>query len=302
MELESECEALRQALKKKGETLINFVLMKPKRERQEIRNAYKNFFGKELIEEINSALSGNFRRVIVDLFRTPQERDAIYLYKAMKGAGTDEDTIIEIICSRPTVELQKIIKEYKTIYNEDVEKKVSSDTSGALKKLLVSLLQCKRSENSIPNDDECNKLASELYKAGEGKLGTDEETFNKLFALSSPPELFSINNYYSQLSSKTLKEAVEKEFSGNIKIALITIIDSIIHPSEYYARRVNKAVKGLGTNDRMLIRNICAREGIDMKEIRETYKNIFGKDMVTDIKDDTSGDYQKILMALASGE
>lgn len=40
----------------------------------------------------------------------------------MKGAGTDEDTLIEIICSRPTVELQKIIKEYKTIYNEDVEK------------------------------------------------------------------------------------------------------------------------------------------------------------------------------------
>lgn len=52
----------------------------------------------------------------------------------------------------------------------------------------------------------------------------------------------------------------------------------------------------------MLIRNICAREGIDMKEVRETYKNIFGKDMVTDIKGDTSGDYQKILMALASGE
>ena len=97
-------------------------------------------------------------------------------------------------------------------------------------------------------------------------------------------------------------EALLKNSINIIKIALITIIDSIIHPNEYYARRVNKAVKGLGTNDRMLIRNICAREGIDMKEVRETYKNIFGKDMVTDIKGDTSGDYQKILMALASGE
>jgi hypothetical protein len=299
-ELESDCDTLKQALKKKGETLINFVLNKSKSERQEIRKAYKSFFGKELIDEINSALSGNFRRVLVDLFRTPQERDAIYLYKSMKGAGTDEETLIEIICSRPNVELQKIIKEYKTIYNEDVEKKVSSDTSGALKKLLVSLLQCKRSENSMPNDDECNKIASELYKAGEGKLGTDEEVFNKVFALSSPPELFSINNYYVQYSSKTLKEAVEKEYSGNIKNALITILESTISPNQYYARRVNKAVKGLGTNDKMLIRNICAREGLDMKEIRESYHNIFGKDMIADIKDDTSGDYQKILVALAS--
>ena len=39
---------------------------------------------------------GNFRRVMVDLFRTPQERDTIYLYKAMKGAGTDDETVIEI--------------------------------------------------------------------------------------------------------------------------------------------------------------------------------------------------------------
>ena len=31
----------------------------------------------------------------------------------MKGAGTDEETLIEIICSRSNVELQKIIQEYK---------------------------------------------------------------------------------------------------------------------------------------------------------------------------------------------
>ena len=300
MEIEAECEALKKALKSKGDTLINLVLSKSKRERYELRKAYKGCYGKDLIEEINSSLMGNFRRVMVDLFRTPQERDTIYLYKAMKGAGTDDETVIEIICSRSNVELQKIKEEYKSLYNEDLEKRVSSETSGAFKKILISLLQCKRSENSMPNDDECKFIAQALFKAGEGKLGTDDETFNKVFALSSPPELFSINNYYSQLSSKTLKQAVDKEFSGNIKTALNTILEAIISPPNYYARRINKAVKGLGTNDKMLIRNICSREEIDMKEIRESYKNIFGKDMIQDIKDDTSGDYQKILTIIAS--
>lgn len=56
----------------------------------------------------------------------------------------------------------------------------------------------------------------------------------------------------------------------------------------------------MGTNDKLLIRTICSREGIDMKEIRESYKNLFGKDMIEDIKDDTSGIYQKVLIALAS--
>ena len=301
-ELEAECEALRQALKGKGEQLINLVLSKSKRDRYQLRQAYKNFFGKELEEQINSDLSGNFRRVFIDLFRTPTERDAIYLYKAMKGAGTDEDTVIEIICSRSNVELEKIRTEYETRYKENLEKRVSSETSGSFKKLLVSLLQCRRSENSMPNDAECKRLAEVLYQAGEGKLGTDDATFNKVFALSSPPELFSINQYYSSLSSRSLKQAVDKEFSGDIKTALNTILEAIITPTNYFARRINKAVKGLGTNDKLLIRTICSREGIDMKEIRESYKTLFGKDMIQDIKDDTSGDYQKVLIRLASGD
>ena len=82
-ELEAECEALRQALKGKGEQLINLVLSKSKRDRYMLRQAYKNYFGKELEEEINSSLSGNFRRVFIDLFRNPTERDAIYLYKSI---------------------------------------------------------------------------------------------------------------------------------------------------------------------------------------------------------------------------
>lgn len=300
MEPEAECEALKKALKTKGDTLMNFVLSKSRRDRYYLRDSYRNIMGKDLIEDINSALSGNFRRVFVDLFRTPQERDAAYLYKAMKGAGTDEETVIEILCSRSNNEIKKIIEEYESKFKENLEKRVSSETSGALKKILISILQCQRSENSMPNDAECRKIAEALYKAGEGKFGTNEELFNQVFALSSPPELFSINSYYSEFSSRSLKQAVDKEFSGDIKIALNTIIDAIISPPNYYAKRINKAVKGLGTNDKMLIRNICAREGIDMKEIRESYKNIFGKDMVQDIKDDTSGDYQKILILLAS--
>ncbi len=298
--MESTCEELKKALKEKGNTLISFILTRPKRERYAIREAYKSVFDKDLIEEINSDLSGNFRRVVVDLFRPAAERDAIYLNKSMKGAGTDEDTLIEIVCSRPNVDLIKIKEEYKKLYNEELEKKVTSDTSGNLRKILVSLLQCQRSENSTPDDAECRKTAEELYKAGEGKLGTDEPTFNKVFALSSPPELFSINNYYSQVSPKTLREAIEKEYSGNMKEALNTILEAHCSPSNYFARRINKAIKGLGTNDKMLIRNLCAREDIDMKEIRLSYQTLFGKDMIDDIKGDTSGEYQKILVDLAS--
>jgi hypothetical protein len=40
---------------------------------------------------------------------------------------------------------------------------------------------------------------------------------------------------------------------------------------------------------------------LSKRSLKEAYKNIFGKDMVQDIRDDTSGDYQRILAAIASG-
>lgn len=303
MELDSDCEALKAALKSKdkGDQLINIILGKSKRDRLALREAYNSRFAADLFHDLDKALHGNFKKVVIDLFKTPAERDAFYLYKSMKGVGTNDEALVEVLCSRSNEELKRINEEYKRLYKDDLERKVSSDTSGHYKRLLISIVQCKRSENSVPNDEECKRLAQELYRAGEGKIGTDEETFNKVFALSSPPELFSINNYYSQLSKRSLKEAVDKEFSGNIKLALNTILESTISPVDYYARRINKAVKGLGTNDKMLIRTLVSREGIDMREIREAYKNIFGKDMVQDIRDDTSGDYQRILVAIASG-
>ena len=56
------------------------------------------------------------------------------------------------------------------------------------------------------------------------------------------------------------------------------------------------------TNDKMLIRNLISREGINMKEIRDTHRTLFGKDMIQDIKEDTSGGYQRILVTIASGK
>jgi hypothetical protein len=298
--LESDCQTLKKLLKEKGEPLINFILSKTKRERLELRQAYQSYFCKDLLNDIDSALSHDFKKVVMDLFRSPSERDATYLYRAMKGVGTDEEAVIEVLCSRSNVEIMKIKEEYRQLFKEDLEKRVYSETSGNLRKILISILQCQRSENSVPNDAECRQIAEDLYKAGEGKLGTDEPFFNKVFALSSPPELYSINNYYTQFSNRTLKQAVDKEFSGDAKLALNTILEAIISPANYFAGRINRSVKGLGTKDKMLIRNVVSREEVDMKEVRESYRNLFGKDMVEDIRSDTSGDHQKILCALAS--
>ena len=73
-----------------------------------------------------------------------------------------------------------------------------------------------------------------------------------------------------------------------------------MNPSEYFATRVNYAVKGLGTKDKLLIRILVTRDEIDMPQMKLAYSNLYHKDMVKDIENDTSGDYKRLLVALCS--
>lgn len=302
-QLEAECNFIKSSLKNHGENLISFLLAKRERELQELRKVYKNIYNKELEDDINKELSGNYRRTIIDLIRRRAERDATYLYKSLKGPGTNEDTIIEIICTRSNVELIKIKEEFTAKYEGDsLEKWITKKTKGPFQSLLLALIECKRSENSIPDDNHCQELVKELFDEDNKKIKTNDEIIHKVFVKCSPPEIYNINKYYQTTYKRELREEIEKEFSSYMKDALTTILDGIISPSEYFARRINKSVKGLGTNDRMLIRVLTSRKGIDMPQMRTLYQHIFGKDMVEDIKDDTSGDYQTIVMALASGD
>ena len=51
-------------------------------------------------------------------------------------------------------------------------------------------------------------------------------------------------------------------------------------------------------NDHLLIRILITRDEIDMPQIKQYYKQLYGKDMVQDVKNDISGDYQKLMIEL----
>ena len=103
-------EELRKAMEGFGtdeEALILTVTSHRTKDRLKIKKAYQEKYQKDLIEDLKSELNGKFEDAMVALFKEPIEYDAECLYNAMKGAGTDEDTLIEIISSRPNWIIQK---------------------------------------------------------------------------------------------------------------------------------------------------------------------------------------------------
>lgn len=59
-------------------------------------------------------------------------------------------------------------------------------------------------------------------------------------------------------------------------------------------------MKGAGTDDKTLIRIVITRAEVDMVQVKQEFQREFGKSLEEFIKDDTSGDYRKVLLALVS--
>ena len=301
--MSNDAEVLRNAMKGFGTdeaTLIKVVANRTSRQRQQIKAQYKATFGRDLIADLKSELKGKLEDAFVALFTDPVEFDADSLRDAMKGMGTNEDTLIEIIASRSNQQLAQIKNCYQQKYKRDLETDVKKETHGTLQHLLIALLQGSRGTNTNPVPNKMAKIAREIYDAGEAKMGTDESVFNKYFVSLSPFELAAVAQQYHKLTGHSILDAIDKEFSGDSKKAFRTIVYATISPSEYFATRVKDAIKGFGTKDTLLIRILVSRDEIDMPQIKQYYKQLYGKDMVEDVKSDISGDYQKLMVELCS--
>ncbi len=296
-------EDLRKAMEGFGtdeEHLILVVTSNKTQERLKIKKAYEEKYKKNLIDDLKSELSGKLEDAMVALFKEPVEYDCECIYNAMKGAGTDENCLIEVIASRPNWLLEKIKKKYSELYKKELVDDIKGDTSGDFQKILEGILRCKRSEVKEINKENCEKIAKELSETKEeGWVVNDESSvFYKYIMNSSPKELSAIAREYYRLSGKTIIDGIENNFKGDAKDLLKSILYSLVSPSEYFATRIKKAIEGFGTDNKTLIRILITRCEVDMNIIKKYYKQLYNKDMIEDIKNDISGDYQKLMIEL----
>ena len=296
-------EELRKAMEGFGtneELLIRTVTAHKTQDRLKIKKAYQEKYNKDLIEDLKSELSGKFEDAMIALFKDPIEYDAECLNNSMKGAGTDEGCLIEILASRPSWLLEKIKTKYKEIYNKELEDDVKNDCSGDFQKILIGLLNCKRSYSKEVNKEQCETLVKQMHEAKEENwlIDNEQDFFYKYIMLSSPKELSLVSRIYYKIYGTTILDGIDKKYNGNAKELLNAILYSQISPSEYFAKKIKKAIEGFGTDNKTLIRILVTRCEVDMNIIKRYYKQLLNKDMIEDIKNDISGDYQKLMIEL----
>ena len=166
------------------------------------------------------------------------------------------------------------------------------------KRILLALLNAERQINPNPNEQECDECAKRLFNSQKEKKDILQEAYIEIFTKKSREELALISKIYYKWYSKTPLEEVERLFSGDSRRILKAIIYALLSPSEYFAYRIHKAMKGIGTNDTILIRVLVSRDEIDIGRIKRYYKQLYNITLYEAVQKNISGDYQKLLLAL----
>ncbi|XP_073690752.1 annexin A11a [Garra rufa] len=193
-----DAEVLRKAMKGFGtdeQAIINLLGSRSNRQRVPLLVSYKTAYGKDLVKDLKSELSGNFEKLVLAMLKTPAQFDAYELKEAIKGAGTDEACLIEILASRSNAEIREINQVFKAENKKTLEESISGDTSGHFRRLLVSLAQGNRDESENVDISVAKQDAQALYQAGENKLGTDESRFNAILCARSKAHLRAAETY-----------------------------------------------------------------------------------------------------------
>ncbi|XP_060912752.1 annexin A5b [Labrus mixtus] len=299
----SDAEMLYKAMKGIGtdeDAVLQLLTARSNAQRQDIKTAYKTLFGKDLIDNLKGELGGKFETLIVGLMTPPIAYDVTSLRNAIKGAGTDEKVLVEILASRTPEQVKEIISAYRQEYDDNLEEDVSGDTSGHFKRLLVILLQANK-QTGIQNGN-IESDAQALFKAGEEKFGTDEQSFVTILGNRSAEHLRKVFDAYMKMTGYEMEESIKRETSGGLKDLLLAVVKCARSVPAYFAETLYYAMKGCGTDDNTLIRVMVSRSEVDMLDIRTEFRRMFACSLLSMIKGDTGGDYRKALVLLCGGD
>lgn len=221
--------------------------------------------------------------------------DSQRLYKAMKGFGTDETTLLDVLCKRTSDQRQQIKLQYKSDVGKDLVKNLKGETGGNLEKLLMSLMM-------TPSELE----AHDLRKALDG-MGTNEFALIDVVCTKNNQEMRDLKDAYRRMYGKDLENEVSGDVSGYMRrllVSLITANRSNAAPDQMKAAQQAKdlqkaGAKRLGTDEVQFNRIFASESYEQLKMVFDEYYKLTGKDIDKALKDEMSGSVERAFLTIA---
>jgi annexin A7/11 len=166
-------DVLRKAMKGFGtdeDALIKILAPMGPLEVESVKDAFKQNHKRDLMKDVHSETSGYFREGLEAILRGPLEQDCYILREGLKGIGTKEEFLDEVLLGRSNADINAIKAHYQHMYKRSLESDMKSDLSAKTERMFDMILAARRTEDSAPiNPQQIENNVNEIYKATEGK-------------------------------------------------------------------------------------------------------------------------------------
>jgi len=280
--------------------LIRVLCDKDPLQIEAIKSAFNRAFKRNLIQDLKSETSRWFEMGLVQLARGPLQADVNLLFEAMDGPGTKEVVLNDVLLSRSNADLKAIKAAYSQTFRRNLEDAVKGDLSMKTERHFMLVLAANRAEDSAPVDPrQVDEDVVQLYKATEGRMGTDEILVCSILTSRNNDQIRAIAHSYKQKFRKDLDDVIKSEFSGHMKDALLHQLRFAVDKYMHAAKQLEEAMAGLGTKDHLLVSRVIRFhwDKNTLANVKAAYQQKYRRSLAGRIKGETSGDYQRLMLA-----
>ncbi|WRT69495.1 uncharacterized protein IL334_006481 [Kwoniella shivajii] len=301
-----DAERLRKATKGFGtdeRTLIDTLSPLDAFQMEVLTRTYEQTVGRSLKKTLEKELSSWLEYTLVLLSLGPLNGDLHLLNRACSGAGTHEDLLNELLLGRSNEEMFYLKEGYKRVYGKDLVSVVRGELSMKTERMFNMALSGQRDESPYVNQQQVQQDVEALYRAGPGKIGTDEIGVCGILLSRSDAHLQAIAQAFPQRHRVALSQMIQSEFSGHMKDGLYYIAKGVEGDGQGVIRDaelLHAAMAGAGTKDERMIYRIVRNHWNRPRfnAIKTQYQSLYRQTLKRAVEGETTGKYEKALVGI----
>jgi hypothetical protein len=285
--------------------LIRVLCSQQRPQLRRVDEIYAERYGQSLREVCDGELGGFFEgsfKYFMKCAMTPDaELDAELLKESMKGWGTDDNLLCELVCTRSNKELRAAKAIFEEQNGKTVEDWVEGDTSGKYESFLMACLRADRCESTDVDEQKAARQAQKLHEAASSFTDTfcDSCAYIDVLSKASVKQVECIRSTFEKNFGEPLEDFIKSKMSGDWERVLLA---RILDKPTYYAKTLEGAFKGWGTDEKAVSRVLGRNTKGSVKMIAVRYEEMYGRSLHDAIESETSGNFKKALLTMLFSE
>ena len=141
-------------------------------------------------------------------------------------------------------------------------------------------------------------MSDELEQFEKALMSKDEKTLVSLTTKHTNEERVKLRADYQAKFGRDLLKDFDSKLGSDFKNCMVGLYKPA---DEYNADLLYYAMKGIGSNKEVISEVLSFGSADDIKAMKAKFQEKYKNDLVAEVKSETSGDYQKIVLALLDG-